>query len=149
MSEIMTVQIFIGTLSLLGPLVGSFILCRKYRRICDTFSYDEEKAKVFHARVQIYQALVMSGFLYGLLEALTLGKQYGAVPYTAAIAGVFACFLNCVTGVVQGFIAAHYVCAEIITNSNAFHKGMIRMGLVELIPICGLILYIVGLKIRF
>ncbi|MDD3402546.1 MAG: hypothetical protein PHQ72_04195 [Hespellia sp.] len=147
MSEITMVQIFIVTVSLLGPLVGSFILCRKYRRICDTFSYDEEKAKVFHTRVQVYQLIVLSCFVYGLMEGLSLRQQYGAVPYTAVIAGIVACVLNCVAGVIQGVAAAHYVTAEIITNQTVFSRGIIRMGLIEMIPVTGLILYMIGLYI--
>lgn len=147
MSEVMMVQIFIGTLSLLGPLVGSFILCRRYRKICDTFSYDEEKAKLFHSRVQVYQMIVLSCFVLGLFESLTLGQKYGAVPYTAVAAGLLACFLNCVVGVVQGVVSSHYVTAEIITEQDAFKRGLIRMGLIEIIPLLGLALYIVGLYI--
>lgn len=144
MSEVMMVKIFIGALSVTGTLIGSSILCRKYRKLCDTFLYDEERAKYIHGRVKLYQWLILTSLVYGLFEVLTLGKSYGVVPYTAAIAGIFSAIINCITAIVKGIIAAHYVNAEIFTNPQRFKKGMIRMFIVESLPVAALILYIIG-----
>lgn len=144
MSEVMMVQLFIGSVSLIGPGIGAFLLFRKYKKVCETFMFSEKEFTVFKSRFQVYLAMVTCPFVLGLFEALTLGKEHGAVSYLVVIAGLLACVVNCVSGILQGLVARKSVSAELIANADLFHKGIIKMGLLEMLPTIALVLYVLS-----